>query len=45
MKAFAKKKLDFALSSVRKHMKEEGENLKRLLENNESHNQAVDATS
>lgn len=45
MKTFAKKKLDFALSSVRKHMKEEGENLKRLLENNESHNHALEATS
>ena len=31
-KTFAKKKLEYGLSSVRKHMKEEGENLKRILE-------------
>jgi len=31
-KALAKRKLDVGVSSVRKHMKEEGENLKRILE-------------
>jgi len=31
-KALAKRKLEVGLSSVRKHMKEEGENLKRILE-------------
>lgn len=31
-KIFAKGKLNAALTSVRRHMKEEGENLKRLLE-------------
>ena len=38
-------RLEQGLSSVRKHMKEEGENLKRILEKSESHNQAVEATS
>lgn len=32
VKTFAKSKLDMGLASVRKHMKEEGENLKKLLE-------------
>ena len=32
VKTFAKDKLNRGLSSVRKHMKEEGENLKRILE-------------
>lgn len=31
-KIFAKKKLDEGLAAVRKHMKEEGENLKCILE-------------
>jgi hypothetical protein len=31
-KTLAKSKLEFGLSSVRKHMKEEGENLKKILE-------------
>lgn len=31
-KIFAKKKLEEGLAAVRKHMKEEGENLKRILE-------------
>ncbi|GAJ11880.1 unnamed protein product, partial [marine sediment metagenome] len=31
-KTFAKKRLERGLSSVKKHMKEEGENLKRILE-------------
>jgi len=31
-KTFAGKKVEYGLSSVRKHMKEEGENLKRMLE-------------
>ncbi len=44
-KLLAKKKLEQGLSSVRKHMKEEGENLKRILEKRDSHNQAVEATS
>ena len=33
VKKFAKKKLEYGISCVRKHMKEEGENLKRILEN------------
>jgi uncharacterized protein YndB with AHSA1/START domain len=32
VRTFAKKRLERGLSSVRKHMKEEGENLKRILE-------------
>jgi len=32
VKTFAKKRLERGLSSVKKHMKEEGENLKRILE-------------
>jgi hypothetical protein len=32
VRTFAKNKLEQGLSSVRKHMKEEGENLKRILE-------------
>jgi hypothetical protein len=31
-RTFARKRLDLGLASVRKHMKEEGENLKRILE-------------
>ena len=34
-KKFFKKKLDEGLSSIRKHMKEEGENLKRIIESGE----------
>ena len=37
-KLLARNKLEYGLSSVRKHMKEEGENLKRILESGESHN-------
>lgn len=33
VKTFFKKNLEHGLSSVKKHMKEEGENLKRILEN------------
>ena len=33
VRTFAKNKLERGLSSVRKHMKEEGQNLKRILEN------------
>jgi hypothetical protein len=33
VKTFAKNKLSSGISSVEKHMKEEGENLKRILEN------------
>jgi hypothetical protein len=44
-KLLARNKLEKGLSSVRKHMQEEGENLKRLLEKREPHNQAVEATS
>jgi len=36
IRTFAKNKLERSLSSVRKHMKEEGENLKRILEAEES---------
>lgn len=32
-KTFAKNKLESGIASVKKHMKEEGENLKRILEN------------
>lgn len=32
IKTFAKRKLETGLASVRKHMREEGENLKRILE-------------
>ena len=35
IKTFAKKSLDRGLSSVRKHVKEEGENLKKILEADE----------
>ena len=43
-KALAKRKLEVGLSSVRKHMKEEGQNLKRILEERDSHNKGVEAT-
>jgi len=45
LKLLAGNRLEQGLSSVRKHMKEEGENLKRILEKRESHDQAVEATS
>jgi hypothetical protein len=32
---YFKKKLDQGLSSIKQHMKDEGENLKRILENGE----------
>ena len=35
-RTFAKKRIEYGLSSVKKHMKEEGENLKKLLEDKES---------
>jgi uncharacterized protein YndB with AHSA1/START domain len=42
-KTFAKKRLERGLSSVKKHMKEEGENLKKILEAGErSHNNSMD---
>lgn len=44
-KLLARNKLERGLSSVRKHMKEEGENLKRILETRDPNNQAVEATS
>jgi hypothetical protein len=44
LKTLAGKKLAYALASVRKHMKEEGENLKRILESDRPHNQAVEPT-
>jgi hypothetical protein len=37
-KLLAKSRLEQGLSSVRKHMKEEGENLKRILEKRDPHN-------
>jgi hypothetical protein len=37
-KVFAKQKIEHGLSSVSKHMKEEGENLKRILEKDNSDN-------
>lgn len=43
-KALAKRKLEIGLSSVRRHMKEEGENLKRILEGRNSHNKELEAT-
>jgi hypothetical protein len=43
VRTFAKKRLERGLSSVRKHIKEEGENLKRILEAEEhSHNNSMD---
>jgi hypothetical protein len=42
-KALAKRKLEVGLLSVRKHMKEEGENLKRILEEKKSHHKRVEA--
>jgi len=43
-RALAKRKLEMGLSSVRKHMKEEGENLKRILEERNSHNKRGEAS-
>ncbi len=44
VKTFARKSLERGLSSVRKHMKEEGENLKRILEaEGSSHNNSMDS--
>jgi uncharacterized protein YndB with AHSA1/START domain len=43
-KALAKRKLEIGLSSVRQHMKEEGENLKRTLEGRNSLNKELEAT-
>jgi hypothetical protein len=43
VKTLAKNKLEKGLSSARKHMKEEGENLKRILESGgNSHNKGMD---
>ena len=42
-KTLARKKLEYGISSVRKHMKEEGENLKRILEKGNSDNQTVES--
>ena len=42
VKTFSKKRLERGLSSVKKHMKEEGENLKRILEEEGSpHNNSM----
>ncbi|KPK86016.1 MAG: hypothetical protein AMJ94_18425 [Deltaproteobacteria bacterium SM23_61] len=43
-KALAKRKVEIALSSVRQHMKEEGENLKRILEKRDLHSKRIEAT-
>ena len=44
VKTLAKNKLERGLSGIRKHMKEEGENLKRILEQEEnSHNNSMDS--
>jgi len=44
VRTFAKKRLERGLSSVRKHIKEEGENLKRILEaEGSSHNNSMDS--
>lgn len=45
VKLLAKHRLEQGISSVRKHMKEEGENLKRILETRESYNHAVEEAS
>jgi hypothetical protein len=45
VKTLAGKKLEHAISCVRKHMKGEGENMKRILDSENLHNQAVEATS
>ena len=39
------KKLELGLSSVKKHMKGEGENMKRILESENLHNQPVEPVS
>jgi len=44
VRTFARKRLERGLSSVRKHMKEEGENLKRILEpQGNSHDNSMDS--
>lgn len=43
-KAFAKRKLEVGLSSIQKHMKEEGQNLKRILEEKNSQNKWIKVT-
>jgi hypothetical protein len=44
IRTFAKKRLERGLSGVRKHMKEEGENLKRILEaDTNSHNSNMES--
>jgi hypothetical protein len=44
IRTFAKKRLERGLSSVRKHMKEEGESLKRILEADiDSHNSNIES--
>jgi hypothetical protein len=43
-KALAKRKFEVGLSSLRKHMKEEGENLKRILEKRNPHNKRVETS-
>ena len=44
VRTFAKKRLERGLSSVSKHMKEEGENLKKILEaEKHSHNNSMDS--
>ena len=44
VRTFAKNRLERGLSSVRKHMKEEGKNLKRMLEaEGSSHNNSMDS--
>jgi hypothetical protein len=45
VKLLARNRLEQGLLSMRKHMKEEGENMKRILEKRELHNHAVEATS
>lgn len=42
VKLLAKRRLEQGILSVRKHMKEEGENLKQILEKRESCNQTVE---
>jgi len=44
-KTFAKRRLEQGLSSVRKHMKEEGENLKKILEGKNSQDRLIEKTS
>ena len=45
VKLLARNRLEQGLASARRHMREEGENMKRILEKSESHDQAAEVTS